>query len=67
VDKDRLKDRILKFEATEEEVVAWYLRGVLEKTGGNQSEARRVLAIDRSTVRRRMEKLGLAPEHDRSG
>ena len=51
--------RILEFAATEEELVAWYLRGVLARTGGNQSAAQRVLAIDRGTVRRRMEKFGL--------
>ena len=51
--------RILDFEATEEELIAWYLRGVLEKTRGNQSEAQRVLEIARTTVRRRMAKLGI--------
>ena len=40
-------------------MLAWYLRGVLERNGGNESEAQRVLAIDRATVRRRMAKLGL--------
>jgi DNA-binding protein Fis len=54
-----VETRVFAFEATEEEMLAWYLRGVLERTGGNQSEAQRVLAIDRATVRRRMAKLGL--------
>ena len=49
--------RILRFEATEEELLAWYLRGVLARTGGNQSEAERVLAIARTTIRRRLAKL----------
>jgi DNA-binding NtrC family response regulator len=51
--------RILSFEATEDEVIAWYMRGVLDRARGNQCEAQRVLAIDRSTIRRRIEKLGL--------
>lgn len=51
---------ILNCEASEEEVVEWYMRRVLEKAGGNQSQAQRILDIDRSTIRRRMEKLGLA-------
>lgn len=51
--------RILEFEATEDEVIAWYMRGVLERAGGNQCEAQRVLEIDRSTIRRRIEKFGL--------
>jgi len=58
-DERTLESRVFAFEATEDEMLAWYLRGVLEKTGGNQSEAQRVLAIDRATVRRRMAKLGL--------
>ena len=48
-------------------MLGWYLRGVLEKTGGNQSEAQRVLAIDRATVRRRMAKLGLLRPSARRG
>ena len=51
--------RILEFEATEDEVIAWYMRGVLDRACGNQCAAQRVLAIDRSTIRRRIEKLGL--------
>jgi DNA-binding protein Fis len=58
-DETTIETRIFAFEATEEEMLAWYLRGVLERTGGNQSEAQRVLAIHRATVRRRMAKLGL--------
>ncbi len=60
-----VQDRVLEFEATEEEMLAWYLQGVLERTGGNQTEAQRVLAIDRTTVRRRMAKLGLSPRPPR--
>jgi len=56
---DDVPKRILEFEATEDEVVAWYMRGVLDRARGNQCEAQRVLAIDRSTIRRRIEKLGL--------
>jgi len=58
-DDDEIPKRILDFEATEDEVIAWYMRGVLERAGGNQCEAQRVLAIDRSTIRRRIEKFGL--------
>lgn len=54
-----VETRVFNFEATEEEMLGWYLRGVLQRTGGNQSEAQRVLAIHRATVRRRMAKLGL--------
>ena len=56
---EEIPQRILDFEATEDEVIAWYMRGVLQRAGGNQCEAQRVLAIDRSTIRRRIEKLGL--------
>jgi DNA-binding protein Fis len=56
---DDVPERILAFEATEDEVIAWYMRGVLERTHGNQCEAQRVLHIDRSTIRRRIEKFGL--------
>ena len=56
---EEIPQRILDFEATEDEVIAWYMRGVLERAGGNQCEAQRVLAIDRSTIRRRIEKFGL--------
>jgi DNA-binding protein Fis len=56
---DDVPERILAFEATEDEVIAWYMRGVLERAHGNQCEAQRVLHIDRSTIRRRIEKLGL--------
>ena len=58
-DDDEIPKRILDFEATEDEVIAWYMRAVLERAGGNQCEAQRVLAIDRSTIRRRIEKFGL--------
>ena len=58
-DDEEIPKRILDFEATEDEVIAWYMRGVLERAGGNQCEAQRVLAIDRSTIRRRIEKFGL--------
>jgi hypothetical protein len=58
-DEDEIPQRILRFEATEDEVIAWYMTGVLERAGGNQCEAQRVLAIDRSTIRRRIEKFGL--------
>jgi transcriptional regulator of acetoin/glycerol metabolism len=58
---DEVPKRILEFEATEEEVIAWYMRGVLERAAGNQCQAQRVLAIDRSTIRRRIEKLGIGP------
>ncbi len=56
---DDVPKRILEFEATEDEVIAWYMRGVLERADGNQCQAQRVLAIDRSTIRRRIEKFGL--------
>lgn len=56
---DEIPKRILDFEATEEEVLAWYMRGVLERAAGNQCQAQRVLEIDRSTIRRRIEKLGI--------
>ena len=68
-DDDEIPKRILAFEATEDEVIAWYMRGVLERAGGNQCEAQRVLAIDRSTIRRRIEKLGLrrpSPSNNRT-
>jgi DNA-binding protein Fis len=58
---DEVPKRILEFEATEEEVIAWYMGGVLERASGNQCQAQRVLAIDRSTIRRRIEKLGIRP------
>jgi len=44
--------------ATEEEVVAWYTAAVIERAKGNQSEATRILHIDRGTLRRRLAKLG---------
>jgi DNA-binding protein Fis len=56
---EEVPKRILEFEATEEEVIAWYMRGVLDRARGNQCAAQRVLAIDRSTIRRRIEKFGL--------
>jgi hypothetical protein len=59
VPKAYVPKRILNFEASEEELIDWYMRGVLEKTRGNQSEAQRVLEIARTTVRRRMAKLGI--------
>jgi DNA-binding protein Fis len=62
-----LRDRVFNFEATEEEMLGWYLQGVLERTGGNQSETQRVLEIDRATVRRRMAKLGLLPPPTKKG
>ena len=58
-DEEDVPARILAFEATEDEVITWYMRGVLDRARGNQCEAQRVLAIDRSTIRRRIEKLGL--------
>jgi DNA-binding protein Fis len=61
---DDVPKRILEFEATEDEVIAWYMRGVLDRTRGNQCEAQRVLAIDRSTIRRRIEKFGLRRRGD---
>ncbi len=39
--------------ATMESVTEWYLRRVLDQTGGNYTRAAHILAIDRSTVRRR--------------
>lgn len=35
------------------------MRGVLDRARGNQCEAQRVRALDRSIIRRRFEKLGL--------
>jgi DNA-binding NtrC family response regulator len=61
--------RILDCTATDEEVGAWYLKRVLKHTKGNQSEAERILGIDRGTIRRRAAKLGLtdkAPKDDDS-
>lgn len=55
----RIPARIRSFEATEDEVIAWYMRGVLDRARGNQCEAQRVRALDRSIMRRRFEKLGL--------
>ena len=55
----RILARIRSFEATEDEVIAWYMRGVLDRARGNQCEAQRVRALDRSIIRRRFEKLGL--------
>lgn len=55
----RISARIRSFEATEDEVIAWYMRGVLDRARGNQCEAQRVHALDRSIIRRRFEKLGL--------
>ena len=55
----RIPARIRSFEATEDEVIAWYMRGVLDRARGNQCEAQRVRALDRSIIRRRFEKLGL--------
>ena len=39
--------------ATLHEAGDWYLRRVLARTGGNYTETARILAVDRSTVRRR--------------
>lgn len=50
----------LRLAATEDEVIAWYMRGVLDRARGDQCEAQRVRALDRSSIiRRRFEKLGL--------
>jgi DNA-binding NtrC family response regulator len=60
VSKADVPKRIVNFEATEEELIDWYMRGVLERTHGNQSEAQRILEIARTTVRRRMAQLGIS-------
>jgi DNA-binding NtrC family response regulator len=39
-----------------EEVVRQYLREVLQKTGGNKSQAARLLGITRKTLRERLER-----------
>lgn len=52
----QVPERILQGVATEEEVVEWYMRLILDKTKGNLSETHRILNIDRSTIRRRLEK-----------
>lgn len=46
---------------TLEEVERDYIREVLERVRGNQSEAARLLGLNRSTLRWRLKKLGLAP------
>jgi DNA-binding NtrC family response regulator len=58
-------DRILGCEATEKEVVNWYMKRVLEKVDGSLTETHRILDIDRSTIRRRLEKLGEPTPADR--
>jgi DNA-binding NtrC family response regulator len=39
-----------------DEVVRHYLREVLEKTGGNKSQAARLLGITRKTLRERLDR-----------
>ncbi len=46
-------------EASLDEVEREYISRVLERTGGNQSEAARVLGIHRSTLRRKIDEYGL--------
>lgn len=51
--------RILNSQATEAEVLSWYLLRVFEKTNRKVSPTADTLAIDRGTVRRRLEGLGV--------
>ena len=48
--------RILNSEATEAEVLKWYLARVLEKTDGNAQRAAEILKVDRGTLSRRKKK-----------
>lgn len=45
-------DAVEEFEKT-------FIKGVLDKTGGNQSKAARTLGMHRNTLGRRLEDLGL--------
>ncbi|HKS96131.1 MAG TPA: helix-turn-helix domain-containing protein [Terriglobia bacterium] len=47
-----------------------FFRGVLERSGGNQSKAAQMLGIHRNTLGRRIEELGLnnhSKRHKRTG
>jgi transcriptional regulator with AAA-type ATPase domain len=57
--RSELPARVRARTATMQEVAEWYLRGVLERTQGNYTEAARCLAMDRATVRRRARAVGL--------
>lgn len=57
-------ERILRCAAPESEVIEWYMRRVIERTSGNLSEAQRILGVDRSTIRRRLERIAIAPLPD---
>jgi two-component system response regulator HydG len=46
-----------------DEVVRQYLGEVLEKTGGNKSQAARLLGITRKTLRERLERGGITPHN----
>lgn len=48
--------RILNSEATEAEVLKWYLAQVLKKTDGNAQRAAEILKVDRGTLSRRRKK-----------
>ena len=50
---DAIPAPIREATATMETVAEWYLHRVLDQTGGNYTRAAQILAIDRSTVRRR--------------
>ena len=47
-------ERVLACEATEDEVVHWYLERVVASVGNNLSRAEKVLGVDRGTIRRRL-------------
>ena len=59
--RERAKERpsLLSFGLSVEEVEKAMLEEALHKTGGNVSEASRLLKVTRNTLRYRMEKYGL--------
>ncbi len=51
----RIPAAIQAFKAPLDTVITWYTRGVVARNEGNLSQAARVLDVDRSTVKRRLE------------
>ncbi|WP_428262186.1 sigma 54-interacting transcriptional regulator [Haliangium sp.] len=50
-----IPDAIINAEASLQDVDDWYMRRVLDRTDGNITQAAKLLGIDRSTLRRRLE------------
>ena len=55
-DDDAFIKRVLACDVTQDEVMAWYTERVLQRCGGNKTQAGEILGVDRNTLARKAKK-----------